>query len=312
MRLAFFGSGAFGVPTLRALHGAHELAAIVSQPDKPAGRGGRLAPTPVSEWAMAQGLSDRLLRPENVNEPAVIDQLHAIDADGWVVIAYGQKLSNRLLKLGEPDELFVINLHGSRLPAHRGAAPINAAILAGDKTVGNSVITVVEKMDAGEILAQTSRPLDPMTTAGELHDLLSDDGPGAVLGVLERFADGSLERRAQDPALVSHAGKMRKSDGVIDWARPAAEIQRRIHAFNPWPGASTLFGGDLLKLHRAESVDGQSDQDPGALVGARDGVVVCGGGSLLRLLSVQPAGKKAMAFSDFARGRQLEDGARLG
>lgn len=312
MRLVFLGSGAFGIPSIKALSQRHELVAIVTQPDRKAGRGGHLTPTPIAQWATDHTPDTPIFKPESINEPDSIRTLHGLNADAWIVIAYGQKLSNELLKIDASEPILAINLHGSILPRHRGAAPINAAILAGDKAVGNSVITVVEKMDAGDVLAQTSRPRDPAMTAGELHDLLSEDGPAALLEVLDRAQAGTLTRTAQDPALVTLARKMSKADGIIDWHRPADEIQRRIHAFNPWPGASTTYDGQPLKLLRAELTTPESQQSPGTLIDPGSGSVACGDGSAVRLLEVQPAGGRAMAFDAFARGRQMSAGVRFG
>ncbi|MEO0512396.1 MAG: methionyl-tRNA formyltransferase [Planctomycetota bacterium] len=321
MRLVFFGSGAFGVPTLEALCQQHDVVLAVSQPDKPAGRKKILTPTPVAAWLSEHRPGVRLIKPERVREDATVDDIRATDADAWVVIAYGQKLPDRLLGLDTQDPVFAINLHGSILPRHRGAAPINAAIIAGDDFVGSSVIRVVSEMDAGSVLAQSRSALDPMTTAGELHDELAEDGPGLILEVLERFGRGTLVETEQDESLVTYAGKMTKADGFVDWSKPADEIRRRIHGFNPWPGASTTLGGQLLKLHRAETVEASalgpefppaaSEASHGHLIDPRTGVVVCGTGAV-RLLEVQPPGKSVMSWADFARGRELARGQRLG
>lgn len=315
MRLVFFGSGAFGLPTLEALADHHDLAAIVSQPARPAGRKKTLTPTPIAEYAGERLPGVPLDTPENVNEPETIERLRGLAADAWVVIAYGQKLSNALLGLGQQPgpagEIFTINLHGSILPRHRGASPIVAAVLAGDDEIGSSVIRVVSKMDAGRILAQSRAPLDPSLTAGEHHDELAADGPDLVLEVLERHASGTLIETEQDESEVTLAGKLRKADGVVDWSKPAAEIQRLIHAFNPWPGAQTTLAGGPLKLHRAEMSDEPADRAPGTLVDAEAGVVATGTRTL-RLLEVQAPGGKPMPWDAFARGRNVDPGTVLG
>lgn len=315
MRVLYFGSGAFGLPTLAALADEHELVGVVTQPDKPAGRKKVLTPTPVAQWMAENRAGVPVHKPAKVRAPEVVGALHGYEADAWVVIAYGQLLPDRLLRLnefaGDGPAIFAINLHGSILPRHRGASPIHATILAGDEFAGSSVIRVVSEMDAGNILAQSRAELDPMTTTGELHDELAEDGPDLVLEVLERFGAGTLWETEQDASEVTHAAKMTKADGVIDWLGGAVEIRRRIHAFNPWPGAATGFGGEVLKLHRAEALGARSDEVPGTLVDPGAGLVATGDG-LVRLIEVQPPGKKAMGWADFARGRTVERGVRLG
>lgn len=321
MRLAFLGSGAFGLPTLRALAARHELALVVTQPDRPAGRGGKLTPTPVGAWAAEQAPEVQLLKPERVNEAGVVERIRAAGADAWVVIAFGQKLGRALLEgtLGggtiaeaaRPDAPLVINLHASLLPRWRGAAPINAAVMAGDEVTGNSVITLADRMDAGLVLGQSERPIGPAQTAGELHDLLAADGPALVERVLAEHAAGSLRPVAQDEALVTLAPKLSRADAWVDFAAGAEECRRRINGLSPWPGVQASLGGAQLKLLRAVAEPGDAGgREPGTLVDAGAGLVACASG-LLRLLEVQPAGKRPMAWGDFARGRAIGAGAML-
>lgn len=306
MRLLLLGSGAFGLPTFRALAARHDIAGVITQPDKPAGRGAHPTPTPVGEWAAAELPQTPLLKPQRINLPDVIAQVRDFNADAWVVIAFGQKLSRPLLQ-----DVFAINLHASILPRWRGAAPINAAILAGDAVTGNSVITLADRMDAGLVLGTTSRPIDATTTAGELHDLLAADGPPLVQLVLEQHAGGTLTPVAQDESLVTIAPKLSKADAVLDFSRPAVECRRRVHAFNPWPGVGVSFAGIDVKLHRVQDEQPHvSSGSPGTLIDPQHGVVACGSG-LLRLLNVQPAGKKPMDWTSFARGRTIDAGLAL-
>ncbi|HVZ95061.1 MAG TPA: methionyl-tRNA formyltransferase, partial [Phycisphaerales bacterium] len=193
MKLLFLGSGEFGLPTLKALAAHHEVLAVVSQPDRPAGRHRRLTPTPIAAWAAEHRSNTPLFKPEDINTPDVISRLHALEADAWVVIAFGQKLSRTLV-----DDRFVINLHASLLPRWRGAAPINHAMLAGDAETGNSVITIAERMDAGFVLGQSKKPITVELTAGELHDLLASDGPALIEQVLAAHANHSLRPVTQD------------------------------------------------------------------------------------------------------------------
>jgi methionyl-tRNA formyltransferase len=349
MRILFFGSGAFGVPTLAHLAHAtnpqptspgrkpgepestnprrkpgepestspgrkpgeprYQLAAIVSQPDRPAGRGSALTPTPVSAWALEHAPGTPLYRPDNINDPAWIQRLRAHDADAWVVIAYGQKLSEPLLA-----DRFAINLHASLLPRWRGAAPINAAILAGDPVTGNSVITLARRMDAGLVLGRSTRPVDPSQTAGQLHDLLAADGPALVAQVLARHESGTLEPETQDESLVTIAPKLGRADAWLDLADTAEACRRRVHGLTPWPGVSVRIGDIETRLLRVE-VGGDLSQSggggPGTLADADAGIVRCGRGTTLRLVEVQPAGKRPMPWSAFINGRRVEPGTML-
>ncbi len=306
MKLVFLGSGAFGLPTLEQLAREHEIAAIVSQPDRPAGRNRRLTPTPIAAWAIENLPGVTLMRVENVNDPGVARELRWLGADAWVVIAFGQKLSRSLL-----EGVFAINLHASLLPRWRGAAPINHAILAGDIETGVSVITLADRMDAGLVLGQYKRASDPAMTAGELHDALAADGPGLVSRVLDEHARGALAPVEQDESRVTVAGKLNKSDGRVDFAATAEECRRRIHGLTPWPGVTVTLSGEQVKLLRVESAGVESDQEPGTLIDPAAGVVAAGAGSALRLITVQPAGRPAMGWTDFARGRKLSTGMKL-
>lgn len=317
MKILYFGSGAFGIPTLAHLAHSHTLLGIVTQPDRPAGRGGRLTPTPVAQWAAEHAPGVPIFKPEKVNAPDVVAQIRDLGgpdrAEAWVVIAFGQKLGKTLL-----DGVFAINLHASLLPRWRGAAPINAAILAGDTETGNSVITLADRMDAGLILGQSRRPIDPLTTAGELHDLLAADGPALVEQVLAahdsaRRGGTPIPTITQDESLVTIAPKLTKASGHLDWtARDADAARRLIHAMTPWPGVTVVLHGSPLKLLRARTIDGAAaDLPPGSILDPAAGTVACAGGTMLSLLDVQPAGKRPMSWGDFARGRTIRRGDML-
>lgn len=305
MRLVFLGSGAFGIPTLQALARAHEVALVVTQPDKPAGRDMRLTPTPVGAWAAERLPGAALLKPAKINEPGVVAQVRAINAHAWVVIAFGQKLGAPLLA-----DRFAINLHASLLPRWRGAAPINHAILAGDAESGNSVIALAERMDAGVVYAQSRRPVTSRMTAGDLHDLLATDGPALISSVLEQRRTGAERGLAQDESLVTLAGKLSKADGWVDFSASADECRRRINGLSPWPGVSATLRGEPVKLLRAEAAPPGAQQSgmcaPGSIIDPIGGIVACAGGAALRLLEAQGAGKRAMMWEEFARGRRIE------
>lgn len=315
LRVAFLGSGSFGLPTLRRLSAAHDVALVVSQPDRPAGRGRALTPTPIAEWAGANLAGVPLLKPPDVNASHVVAQVHglAADADAWVVIAFGQKLGRDLLnpRSASGRSPLIVNLHASLLPRWRGAAPINAAILAGDAETGNSVITLADRMDAGLILGQSRRTIDPDWTAGELHDRLADDGPDLVERVLLEHAAGSPRSTVQDESLVTRAAKLSRADAWIDLARPAEDCRRRVHGLTPWPGVSVTIDGRAIKLLRVRAERLAHDASPGSgmLVDPAAGLVACGEGTALRLLEVQPAGGRSMGWAEFSRGRMLPRGA---
>jgi methionyl-tRNA formyltransferase len=302
MRLLFFGSGAFGLPSLQHLARTHEIAAVVSQPDRPAGRGGSLTPTPIAAWS-AINLPVPLLKPDKVN--TIAEVVRAFRADAWIVIAFGQKLGKALL-----DGVFAINLHASLLPRWRGAAPINAAILAGDRETGNSIITLADRMDAGEVLGQSRRGIDPLNTAGELHDLLAADGPMLIEQVLSSHRGNAVVRRVQDESLVTIAPKLSKADGWVDFSDAAEAARRRIHGLTPWPGVTVRFRTDPLKLTRAAVAPGTSDHKHGTISDPSQGLVACRG-SLLQLMEVHPAGRKQMSWADFVRGHHVTAGEQL-
>ena len=300
MNLIFFGSGTFGLPTLEALAQGHHLLAIVTQPDRPAGRGGGLTPTPIAEFAAKSLPSVPILKPENVNAPDIVAQIQSYSAEAAVIIAFGQKLSPAVL----PGELKAINLHASLLPRWRGAAPINAAILAGDTITGNSIITIADRMDAGLVLGQDSLPIDTSLTAGELHDALSARGPALVSTVLSQMQQGTLTPKTQDESLVTKARKLSKTDGYVDFSDTAEHCRRRIHGLTPWPGVTVQYRNQPFKLLRVDPLPNPHDEAPGTILDPTLGLVACGQGSSLILLEVQPAGGKKLSWADFARGRR--------
>lgn len=301
MKIVFFGSGAFGLPSLASLASTHHLLAVVSQPDRPAGRGSRLTPTPISEWTQAHQPDVPLLRPESVNKHDIASMVRAFDADAWVVIAFGQKLSTPLL-----NGRFAINLHASLLPRWRGAAPINAAMLAGDALTGNSVITLADRMDAGLILGQSRRPIEPDQTAGELHDLLAADGPALLEDVLAEHASGTLRPQMQNESDVTLAPKLRREDAWIDFNLPACAARQRIHGLTPWPGVALLVADQQIKVLRVRDHASLAPQGarPGTLFDRDRGLIAAGEQSALELITVQPANRTAMSWHQFVAGRR--------
>lgn len=303
MRIVYFGSGAFGLPTFDALCRDHDVALVVTQPDRPAGRKRVPTPTPIGEVAASRDIPT--IKPEYVNDPDVVRAIHDTAADAYVVIAFGQKLGVDLL-----GETFAINLHGSLLPKYRGAAPIQWAMIEGETETGVSVITLAQRMDAGAVLARTSSPIDPRETAGELHDRLAELGPRIVLNVLSRHMGGTLEPIEQEESQATRAPKLAKADGVIDFDQPAERVRARVHGLTPWPGCTIRIDGRDLRLNRVESCP--EPADPRALPGTVlvDLRIACNPGSV-GLLEVQPPGRKVMAFSAYYNGHPITPGTRI-
>jgi methionyl-tRNA formyltransferase len=301
MRLVYFGSGAFGLPTLEKLIEQHDVALVVTRPDRPAGRKQKLTPTPIAEFASRRGLP--VINFPDVNEKSVVDRIRSLEVDAFVVIAFGQKLGPRLL-----DRTFAINLHGSLLPKYRGAAPINWAMINGETVTGLSVIMLADRMDAGDVLAQISTPIDPMETAGELHDRLARLGPGVVLEVLRQREMGTIRAARQDERFATAAPKLAKADGTVCFDQPASCVRQRIHGVTPWPGCSITIDGRPLRILRAEVVEEQSrHSSPGTVLD--DYSIACSPGTI-RFLEVQPPGGKVMSFSAYRNGQPVTVGAR--
>jgi methionyl-tRNA formyltransferase len=302
VRIVFLGSGAFGIPTLEALAGRNEVVAVVSQPDKPAGRGKALTPTPIALRAEELGIS--VLKPEDINRSDVRDAVRALRADAWVVIAFGQKLSRELL-----EGVFAINLHGSLLPAYRGAAPIQRAVMDGCAETGVSVISLAERMDAGVVYATRTRPIGGSETSDEVHDALSLLGPEVIASVLAAHSAGALVGAVQDESKATRARKLSKSDGTVDLtARDARSARAWINGLNSWPGCTVSVGGVQIKLLRVR--EATADGLGGVAELGADGRVRAVGGAI-EILEVQPVGGKRMPFADFMRGRPQLAGAAI-
>ncbi|MCC6680986.1 MAG: methionyl-tRNA formyltransferase [Phycisphaeraceae bacterium] len=304
MHLLLLGSGDFGLPTFEALRAQHQIAGVVTQPDRPAGRKRIDTPTPVAAWAAEHELT--VHKTDNVNSDQFVRMVRQLGADASVVIAFGQKLSPQLIdSLGN----LAVNLHASLLPRYRGAAPINWAMIRGEKNTGVSVIGLAQKMDAGEVYATASLAIDPHETAGELHDRLALLGPAAVQRVLDDLQRGTLQPQVQDHNLATPAPKLKKSDGTVDFNQPAEAVRCRIHGLTPWPGCRVQWGDQVLALHRAQDEPNVTHGfEPGTIMGGLR--VACASGCV-RLLEVQPPGKALMSAAAFARGHAIQSGQRL-
>jgi len=304
MHLVYFGSGAFGLPALRRLAEAHEILLVVTQPDRPAGRKRRLTSTPIAEFAQMRGIP--IIKPESVNEPAVVEDIRGRETDGFVVIAYAHKLGPDLL-----GDTFAINLHASLLPKYRGAAPINWAMINGERQTGLSIITLAQTMDAGSILARRVTEIDPMETAGELHDRLAEMGPDLVLETLDRHLSGTLQPLAQDESAATRAPRLTKADGTVAFDQPAEAVRCRVHGLTPWPGCTVMLDEKPLRLLRVEAAPGSlpgAGEPPGVV---REDLTVACDPEAVRLLSVQPPGGKSMTFPAYCNGHQVSPGAKL-
>ena len=300
LRLAFMGSPDFSVPALLALHEAgHDIAAVYCQPPRPAGRGQAMRPCPVHRAALALGLAVRT--PERLRREASEHAAFAgLDLDAAVVAAYGLILPAPML---EAPRRGCLNVHASLLPRWRGAAPIQAAILAGDERSGITIMRMDEGLDTGPMLARAEVALAPRATAAWLHDRLSEIGAGLLLDVLEH-----PPHAVPQPDGATYAAKLARRDGRIDWTRDAAAIDRQVRALNPWPGTFTFLEGEMLKILEAEPADVAGP--PGTVLDEAL-LVGCGEGAL-RVLRAQAPGRGAMAAAALLRGRRIPPGTRLG
>jgi methionyl-tRNA formyltransferase len=313
MRVVFLGSGAIGVPSLQALAASrlHDVQAVVTQPDRPAGRELKLRPPPVKVAALELGLP--VFQPVKVRAPEAVANLGEFMPDVIIIAAYGQILPKAVLSL---PPLGCINIHASLLPRHRGAAPIQAAILAGDTETGITIMQLDEGLDTGDILLKVTTPIAPEETAGSLHDRLALLAPAALLDCLDRLERGTLQRERQNPALATYAPKLKHSDGAIDWNESASKIERRIRAMFPWPGAYTSIplrdSNAILKIHRGRICQGATGPAGTILAAGDDGIVVATAENGIILQKMQLAGGKPLEAGDFLRGHRIVPGTRLG
>ena len=302
LRVIFAGSGEFGVPTLTALlESQHQVVQVVTQPDRPAGRGRALTPTPVASLASSRNLP--LLKTQNINAESLPP------ADLLLVIAFGQKIAPHIV---DHSRLGGINLHASRLPKYRGAAPINWAIIRGETVTGNSVIRLAQRMDAGSVLGQTELTIGEVETAGELHDRLAADGAGLVLRVIEQVASGTATESPQDDSRATLAPKLSRDQAKLDFTRPAADLANQIRGMFPWPGCRVGIVDAAGKyLARATLVRARANSRQGeAGVIADDGSIGAGAGSI-EIVELQPEGGRAMSLTAYRNGHPWRAGMRL-
>jgi methionyl-tRNA formyltransferase len=302
-RIVFFGTPRFAVPSLRACQVVGTVAAVVTQPDRPSGRGQRLHPSPVKEEALAGGIP--VLQPPRLKGTDFAARVSALEPEVAVVTAYGRILPPDVLAAPRRG---CLNVHASLLPRWRGAAPIPWAIAAGDSETGVCLMQMEEGLDTGPVLAVRRVPIFSTDSAESLQERLAELG-GVMLGEeLPAFFRGTLSPHPQPEEGVTLARLITKEDGRLDWTRPAAELERRIRAFTPWPGGWMAFDGQVLKVWRAEVVEGTGP--PGTVLVARGTLEVACGGGALRLLELQPEGKRRMTAAEFLSGHPLRQGDR--
>ena len=314
VRIVFFGTPEFAVPSLEGLiSSAHTVVGVVTQPDRPRGRGQRVTDSPVKAAALRHGLP--VLQPTRLRDAETMAALSALSPDLGVVAAYGKLIPGELLQLPRHG---MINVHASLLPKYRGAAPVHRAVMNGDTSTGVTIMRMVVALDAGAMMARVTRPIGPDETSDLVERDLAQLGVAPLLQVVEQLASGTAREDPQDDAQSTYAARLTKEEGLIDWTLPASVIHNRVRGLYPWPHAHTHVGGSrviVLKSRVQETASGSElGSDPGTVVEvSRDGVIVAAGqGTHLKLLELQPEGRRAMAVRDFLAGHPMSVGTRLG
>jgi methionyl-tRNA formyltransferase len=308
-RTVFFGTPDFAVPIARATAEVSDLVAVVTQPDRPKGRGRELSPPPVKVWAEAQGIP--VHQPQKLRDGKLAELLAAYEPEVAIVAAYGRILPQDLLELPRRG---CLNVHASILPKYRGAAPIQWAIANGEAETGVTLMQMDEGLDSGDILAVETIPIGPDETGGSLHDKLAELGAELVRKRLPEFFEGKLTPEKQDESRATLAPILKKEDGRLDFRMPATRLDQRIRGFSPWPGAFThLSPGarDLLKVHRARPHEKGTDARPGTVISTAPLLVAAGEGSVLEILEAQPEGRRRMGAEELRAGRWIREGMLL-
>jgi len=299
VRIVFAGTPDFAATALKALlEAGYNLVGVYSQPDRPAGRGRKLMPSPVKQVALDAGIP--VFQPVSLKSEDAQQELAALKPDVMIVAAYGLILPKAVLDIPTHG---CLNIHASLLPRWRGAAPIQRSIAAGDAETGITIMQMDEGLDTGDMLLKTGTPIHADDTGGSLHDRLADMGGKAIVEALVQLANSELAPEPQNDADANYAHKLSKEEGHIDWSRSAIEIERLIRAFNPWPGTFTDLGEQRIRLHQASALDQSSDKLPGTVISReRDGAEVACGNGTLTITSVQLPGSKAQSISDLING----------
>lgn len=310
MRIVFLGTSDYGEPSLRMMaKGCYQIAGVITQPDRKCGRGLKIAPCAIKRTALELGLP--VFQPENINDADAVSLLKGLKPDLIVVIAYGQILSQKILNI---PSIMTINIHGSLLPAYRGPAPVNWALMNGDAVTGNSLMKVVLKMDAGPVILARQHGIAKDDDALTLEQALSAEAAEVLRDGLTLISSGAFTLQEQDAAAVTYARKLGKEDGRIDWTMDADTIRNRIRGLAGWPGSFSSIRGKMLKIFPPIRVCGrEQDARPGTVIEAADGgiTVACGSGAI-RFTEVQPEGKRRMAAGEFTSGHRIQSGDTLG
>jgi len=309
LRIIYFGTPEFAVPTLRGLLEHDEtVVALVSQPDRPKGRGHQLLPTPTKLLAAEHGVP--VWQPEKLKEPAFLDQVRAAAPDLGVVAAYGRLLPEDLLRI---PRFGMINVHASLLPRWRGAAPVHRAVIAGDAETGVTIMRVVKELDAGAMFATTVRAIGPDDTSVEVERDLALSGAELLRSVVHQIADGTAVEIEQDATLSTYAAKLTKEEGRVDWSLPAGRLHNLVRGLQPWPLVSGRINDARVLFHRTALTTAVTPDKPGTIVRAEGDrlEVAAGDGRVLRVLSLQAEGRRAMSAREFLSGRAIPPGTRI-
>ena len=309
MRVLFMGTPEYALPALRAVYAKHEIVGILTRTDKPNRRGNKIVFSPVKTFALEHGIP--VFQPENMKDPALFGELKALSPDITIVVAFGMMIPDSIINLPKYN---TINIHGSLLPKYRGAAPMQYAVLNGDKEAGVSIMYVTARLDAGDVILSKSIPLSENETFGEVHNRLADLGAEALAEALDLIESGHVMRIPQDEQKVTFAPSISKEECVIDWSLSAGVIHNRIRGLSPVPGANTkLPDGKLLKIYQSEKVAGEYSGVPGTVVDVmkKKGPVVMTGDGALCILTAKPEGKREMPGYEIVNGHYLKVGDSL-
>ena len=309
LRIAFFGTPEFAVPSLHALIASrHHVVGVVTQPDRPRGRGQRVTDSPVKRAAIEQGLP--VLQPDRLRDPTFAAAFAEWSPDLGVVAAYGKLIPEELLRL---PRLGMINVHGSLLPKYRGAAPVHRAVIAGELETGVTIMRVAKALDSGAMFAKATRPIGPDDTSAEVERDLAAIGGPLLAGVVDQMASGSAHEEPQDDSLSTYAPRLTRDEGLIDWNLTAMALHNRVRGLYPWPHAYTYLDGMRLIVMKSRVDVRPTTEAPGTIVGvSRDEIeVATGDRGRLALVEVQPEGRRAMRVRDFLAGHPMSVGSRL-
>jgi methionyl-tRNA formyltransferase len=309
LRIVYFGTPEFAVPSLRALlESSHSVAAVVSQPDRPKGRGHKTVPTPTRQVAAASGIP--VLQPSRIRDEAFLGAIRDLVPDLGVVAAYGKILPDALLRI---PRLGMINVHASLLPRWRGAAPVHRAVIAGDRETGVTIMRVVQELDAGPTFLMRPRPIGPDETSIDVERELAHAGAALLVEVVDLLAQGRASETAQDDAKATYAPKITRDEGTIAWTLPAEQIHNLVRGLQPWPLVSGRIRGERVLIHRTQLTGTRIELPGGSLVRVDAGTLelVGGDGGRLRLLQIQPEGSRVMSARDFLAGRRFDGASRI-